>query len=656
MGIFSKKSNPEKTPMPLDKDSRGRALFEEDIIAFVQNEAEKRRNAQRDLEWQWCLNGNFYSGNQFCEINPYSGGVKQQDGETEAQERQAFNRIAPIIETRLANLNTMKYGMAVLPRTDEPDDDQKARISTRILRYAAANTSFDKKRQTVTAWAELCGTAFIFSFWDTAIGEEVGTFPIADGIKEGDINYILLTPYEVLPESLYIQDMADQPSVIIEKVIKAKEARELYGIDHEGATLDAYTMSPIESGTVYGDYVTSFALKNNKVENAVRLYIYMEKPSGTYKNGRMAIVCGGKLVHYGALPYSEIPIAVFKCKEMPGQFFGRSVIQDMIPLQRSYNGVKNKIHDYIKTVAANPMLVPEGAVADMDELAENGTAPGNIIEYDPSNGKPEPYEYAPLPAEVINEASALVAEMEYVAGVSSLMVYGKTPSGVTSGTAIDNLRQIDSTRLSVTGDNMREAVKTMARQWLNIYKTFATGYRVFRIGGGNDVGSVFVWHSEDINSFDVTFDTENELKHSAEAQKKAFTEALNTGAFGNIKELSGEVRRRIREAYGIGTGFFEVLTLDDVHIKRAKNENIFFGKGKPPAIDELDDDELHESEHIRYVLQREFEIIEKKSPEYASLMREHINSHRKNKVTKELRRQQEKALLAQQQVLPVSNN
>lgn len=652
MSLFKKGSSADVARSPVDIDRDGRKLFADDIIAYIKSEAERRRGEQKTLEWQWCLNGNFYNGNQFCEINPHRGGVEQVHADSDVKERQVFNRIAPIVETRMANLNTLRYGMTVRPNTDELDDDQKARISTKILRQIMQDSGFAKKRQTLTAWAELCGTAFVLSTWDPKAGNVVGSINIngVDAkVHEGDIRYELLTAYEVLPESLYAQNVDDQHSIIVEKVIKVDEARALYKLpDLEGDTVDAYTIVPVESGQVYGDFVTSYAMQADKMTDAVKVWMYFEAPSDRYTRGRMAIVCKDKLVYYGEMPYDGIPIVAVKCKEMPGQFFGRSVIQDMIPLQRSYNGVKNKIHDYIKTVAANPMLVPEGSIDDIDDIAENGTAPGNVIEYNAANGKPEPYEYASLPGEVQSEAQSLIQEMEYVAGVSSLMVYGKAPSGVTSGTAIDSLRQIDNTRLSITGDNIREAVKALGKQWLHLYKRYATGYRVSRIAGSNDAGAAFVWSSDDITSYDVTFDTENELKHSPEAQKQAFVEALNMGAFGSVQEMTAETRRKIREAMRVGDGFAEALTLDDVQVKHAQNENIFFARGAIPEIDELDDDDIHIAEHTRYVLQREFERLERENAEYAQHMRSHIAKHKKNKLLKAARERQEMALLAGQ--------
>ena len=98
------------------------------------------------------------------------------------------------------------------------------------------------------------------------------------------------------------------------------------------------------------------------------------------------------------------------------------------------------------------------------------------------------------------------------------MVTGANPTGVVSGTAIDKLQKIDSTRLSLTADGIRSAIKALALLWLKIYKRHAKTCRVLSIAEQNEMSSEFTWTSEDINSFDVVFDSDNELKNSEEKQ------------------------------------------------------------------------------------------------------------------------------------------
>ena len=87
-----------------------------------------------------------------------------------------------------------------------------------------------------------------------------------------------------------------------------------------------------------------------------KVITYLENPSARNPQGVTAVIAAGRLVHFGKLPFDQIPLSIFRSKEAAGQFFGKSVIEELIPLQRAYNGCKNKIHDYISTLAANSFL------------------------------------------------------------------------------------------------------------------------------------------------------------------------------------------------------------------------------------------------------------------------------------------------------------
>lgn len=184
----------------------------------------------------------------------------------------------------------------------------------------------------------------------------------------------------------------------------------------------------------------------------------------------MIIATPDRILYYGTLPIDGYPLAVLRCKCVPGMFFGKSVIEDLIPLQRAYNGVKNKLHDYIRSLSLNPLLVPEGRIGDVDELAQNGVAPGDIVEYDPTRGEPKPLSAPQMPSGIFEECDNLAREMEYAAGLSHLGATGNNQSSLTSATAIERLREIDGVRLALTGDNIRAAILAAAKIWLKLYR------------------------------------------------------------------------------------------------------------------------------------------------------------------------------------------
>lgn len=627
----------DETREPITEDEDGKILYKEDIISKVLDELEKRRMERSGLESQWTLNANFLVGNQFCDINPRTGTIEQIEPVYDWLERETFNQIAPLVETRVANLKKISYVMKVNPATNELDDYDKAETSTAILQHIQKTSDFEKAKDTAIWWNEICGSVFWLSWWDAQKGEPIATSrkqATADGTiidetvtyYQGDINYGLLTPYEIFPESMFKQTIEAQRSIITEQVMTKDDVYDIYGIKAEGRAVDTFTLTPLESGGGYGYAATTLALGHRTVDDACKVVTYYERASRQLPHGRMIIIVDEEhLVYYGDLPYNKIPIVQMICREMPGQFFGKSVIEDLIPRQRAYNGCINRIHEYIKRVALGTMAVPEGSI-DIDDYIENGLQPGGVLVY---NGEaPTPIQSSVLPSELMQERYNLKSDMEYAAGTSQLMVNGATPSGVTSGRAIENLMEIDNTRLSLTGDYIRKAVRQLAILWLEIYKRYATIQRVVQNVGTNAVSKAYTWSREDITSYDVEFTTENELLSSEETQRERFIEAFQMGLF---TDADGRIPQRVKDRlveYMKMNQYDEIMSLNTLQIQYANRENTFFEQGQIPEVNDYDDHDIHIDEHTRYILQMDFQILKLKKPEYAKAMEDHLQQHK----------------------------
>lgn len=630
--LFSRGNDKENKAIDRDKD--GAPLFKEDIIAFVKDELERRRTERLPLELQWCLNANFLVGNQYCDINIHLGEIVQSVPVYKWLQREVFNQIAPLIETRIANLKKIRYMMKVNPRTNELDDYAKADVSTAILQYAQSISNFDSKKNTMIQWNELCGNCFWLSWWDKNKGEKY-VLENGDSFIEGDLDYGLITPYEIFPESVFKQTIEVQRSIILEQVKTVDDVYDLYGIEVDGNEVETFQLTPVANANGLDVESTIMGIGHRTMDNAVKVVTYFERPSRRYPDGRMIIIINDEhLVYYGDLPYKRIPIVQVVCREVPGQFFGKSVIEDLIPKQRALNGCINRIHEYIKRIAIQGFFVEEGTV-DIDELEENGAAPGAMIKYKPSGNPPRPIENGNLPSEIMIERQNLIRDMEYTAGVSQLMTSGSVPAGVTSGKALDSIKETDDTRLSLTGDHIRNSIKNLAQMWLEIYKKYATTSRVVNYVGTNNVASAIIWSNEDINSYDVEFVTENELLMSEEMQRQRFFEAYNMGLF---TDASGKIPERVKlqalEHMSAGN-YSEIMNINLLQVQAAQRENVFFENGILPEISPFDDDNIHYEEHLRYVLQMKFQILKMKKPEYAKAMELHTAQHEERKQMKE---------------------
>lgn len=440
MGLFDflhgRKEQPREPPkFYVARDEAGEPIFSDDLVTELLADLEKRRADRAPYELQWTLNADFINGNQNVDIDLVHKCLSFDgiDPARTTKERRVYNRISPLMDTRLANLMSVNYDMYVKPRTNEAEDSAKAKIGTKILEYCQANTDFNGQINQLLQWAEICGTAFTISYWDKnkgdiiaemAVGDETGESP-STPVRLGDLAFGLLSPYEVFPSSLTTQNVDDQHDIMVEQVFDADTVRSVWGMSFDGEDVESYVLTPEPMGVSgHGHNNATFGVSRTTRHNAVRVVSYYEKPSLKHEKGRLIVVVGDKLAFHGELPGGIMPIVAYKAKEVPGLFFGKSVIETLIPLQRSYNEIQNKIMDYIHITVNAPLMSPMGAL-DMDMMEEiGGIESGDILEYNPDRGEPHFMQYAPFSPLLTAQRDQIAQDMEYTAGVSQLMVYG----------------------------------------------------------------------------------------------------------------------------------------------------------------------------------------------------------------------------------------
>lgn len=108
--------------------------FAEELVEEIKEDFKERQQARRPYELSWQLNMNFLAGNQYCSV---AGDSLVEDEKTfEWQEKQVFNHIAPVYETRLAKLSRVRPKMTVRPFTDEDKDVNSAKLAKKFLKAA----------------------------------------------------------------------------------------------------------------------------------------------------------------------------------------------------------------------------------------------------------------------------------------------------------------------------------------------------------------------------------------------------------------------------------------------------------------------------------------------------------------------------------------
>lgn len=602
-------SNQDNFGIPKDKLYLLGGLTVKELIDEVKKDFENRRNARKNLELQWQLNMNFVLGNQYCDISP-NGSIQDSQKRYYWQERQVYNHLAPILETRLAKLNRVRPKMAVIPATDSDSDIYTAKLSTLLLNSAYQKNELDKIIFEATVWSETCGTAFYKVDWNTSGGRQVGEI---DGkpVYEGDIMISVIPPFEIYPDYLTACEIEDCSSIIHARAMETKAVKEIWDAD------------------VQSEEISIFGNSDSAQDMAMVIERY-EKPSKRFPNGRLIIVCQDKLLHIGELTLKigadytlSYPFVKQVCAKAAGSFFGISVIERMIPVQRAYNAVKNRKHEFLNRLAAGVLAVEDGAV-DVDELIEDGLPPGKIVVYRQGSNPPAFMDAGRTPAELNYEEDRLMNEFITISGVSEIMRNSQVPSSVSSGVALQLLIEQDDTRLSMTAEFIRGAVKTLAKMILRLYKQFGTQTRLLKAAGDNGELETYYWQSNDITSDDVVFTTENELNQTPANRRSFVFDLLKTGLLADENgKISNHTRHKILEMLGLGV-WENAKDIESLHIKKAKKENRELLE-KELNASEIDDHELHVQEHIKFMLSDGFK---KRSEEVEKRFLKHIRHHK----------------------------
>lgn len=600
-------------------------VLSEDIVEELKKEFQDLSYKRKAIESQWRLNMNFMQGNQYCEINP-TGDIEDYGKQYFWQEREVYNHIAPIVETRLAKLGRVKANVSVRPFSSDDADINIAKLSTGVLKTINEENGLSELLLMGNVWSEICGSVFYKVIWDNEKGMVLGKTNNGKTIKEGDVSIIVCPPYEIFPDKLTASSIDDCNYIIHAKVYSVEEVFDLYGVSVKGESLDVFSLDQVQSGGGLGYSATHSRFNTNKKDNLVLVLEKFERPSKRYPNGRHVLIAGDELIVSEDLPYITekdnirgLPFARQVAIDNVTNFYGQSLVERIIPLQRAYNGIKNKKHEYMNRLAMGVLAVEDGSV-DMDNLEEEGLSPGKVLVYRQGTNMPRMLNMGSVPSEFNQEEARLEQEFMRISGVSEFMRYSSLPDNVTSGVAISMVQEQDDTRLSMSAESIRNAVKRMGQLILRLYKQFATSKRLKRVAGDNGEVQLLYFTGSDLATDDLVFDTDNELSETPANRKSMVYDLIKMGMFRDKNgDMDDRTRVKLLELLGFGN-WENSRDLDECHLRKAERENIELKTSDISPI-QYDNHSLHIDEHTKAI------INEKYDDAYIARLDKHIREH-----------------------------
>ncbi len=565
---------------------------------------ERRREARRRTESGWLLNMNFLSGNQYCDVAP-NGGIEEEDRRYYWQSRRVFNHVAPTIECRIAKLEKLKPELRVRAFSDEEGDIQAAQLATGVLKYVQERIGLSDIVSRACTWSETCGSVFYKVLWDEQGGRQVAIDEQGIPVYEGEVRVTVVPAFEIFPDRLDAEDFDGLRSVIHAQAVSAEYVKEKFGVTVRGGSAREIQKYSEPSA---GRLEQSYGKNATTMENGVLLLERYTLPTPELPQGRLEIVAEGELLYAGDLPYKNgergergFPFVKQDSMRLPGAFFACSIIDRLIPVQRAYNAVRNRKHEFLNRLSMGVLTVEDGSI-DTDELAEEGLLPGKVLVYRQGGKAPELLDCGKIPDEFKAEEEWLEKEFSLVSGVSDL-TQSSTPFRVTSATGLQLLLSQDESRLSATVVCMERAVKEIGRQALRLYRQFAGTARLMTMTGENKKVQAYYFNASKLDVNDIQF--ESSQTTTPEEKKRVLLELYQAGLLSDEDgKISKENKNRILEAFGFGS-YENARDISALHIAKAREENLEL-KGGMVAVNGYDDHELHIVEHTRFLLGEEF--------------------------------------------------
>ena len=581
-------------------------------VTYWNAEFEKCKSAREPFERQWYTNFAMYNGRQYATWAPMNSPNLSNQRLVDPpapryRVRLVSNKIRPIIRTEVTKLTKEEPRFFAVPATTEPSDIAAAKISENVLEYVLDSANFNKARRKATFWMTICGSSFI------------KTYVVDDSLEQLPCNIVLddITPYHIFVPNLQEQEIERQEYVMQCRAISAERVFEQYGVEVKSK----------DSGGVNIDqrFLNALGIKSTQETNLLYMKEIWIKPCKRYPRGGMLVIVGDEVIYHSpktpdpAIEYPQpteedimIPIVQWSETEYPyahkmfpyvkidhipsGSFYGTSVIDDLIPLQRLYNKDRSQIVES-QNRAGKPQMVYTKGSLDANKVTSE---PGLMIPLNPGFERPNYMTLQPLPNYVLEGLDRTLKDMDDITKQYDV-ANGRSLPGVTAASAISYIQEENDSVLYHTVASIEDAVVVIGQQILALVQEFWDQEKMIKVVSKNGLQETIQFKAADIKgNTDIRIESGSMAPTSRTARQAFITELMKMGILDPSKGL------KYLEMSTTNT-LYEEMQVDN---KAAQRENYKMSQDPTPMpVNPWDNNEVHKYEHGTYLKSQEFELL-----------------------------------------------
>ena len=561
-----------------------------------------------NFERQWFNNMAFYRGNQWVTWvkNPaVQLGVSLTQPKSN-RKRLVFNKIRPYIRNEFTKLTKEEAQFFVSPLTSELTDVSAAKTAEAIAEYLMYIAKFNAARRAGVWWSSLCGVGFMKTWYDNGYKLPAITDPTGQ-MKEqvtGAVRYDGISPFHIFVPYLDVEDLADQPWIIHGRTYDAQHVKAVYKKSVEPDTKSSAMGSEQR-------FLSSINANASNRFNQVYLKEVWIKPCAEYELGKLVIFAGEEVLFEADFPYQhgEFPFQKFNGTRSGG-FYGSSIIEDLIPMQKEFNLVKSQIAE-ARDLTSKPALTVTKGTVDIKKIK---AIPGQIIEVQPGGEPPKRLVNPDFPQYVVNDMEGTIREMDNAAGQFEI-TRGHTPPGIEAASAIAYLQEENDTRLHDAIASIEDAVSESGRQSLQLVQQYWDQTRIVKTVSATHLQGTIEFKGKDLrNNTDLRVVSGSMAPRSAAAKQAFILEAIKMQL---IPPAVGLKYLPLNDTESM----YNEVQVDNNHAQR---ENLRMARGEQVQVMEWDNHVVHVQEHENFMKSQEFELLD---PQMQQIFVEHRKQH-----------------------------
>jgi len=673
----------------------GECYNEQDLVAAVEAERQKRIERRRGWETIWWNNIALLAGDHYASWNPSLSKFEDRDTtlETDGKKpRLVINHALTVGRTELSKLTKSRPIMDVIANSDSEQDIAATKVGMSILDAAEWKFRLRKTRKNAYWWMIATGLGAVFCGYDF-LNEQEGQFrflidpetneatfnpdreaevkamvekgelPEAkyEEYPLGDLEYKVYSPFQLLPDDTVLE-FEEIKDLITTEVANVDVIKGMYGRKADDVQPGEVNLGTMDARMLMRVGLTS---QQSVAENACEVYTYWLLPH-VYRGNKF--LRGGVFLRYTegrkVLDISKGPDGCafpFADGRMPFAFYQHIPSNVSIWPDSVMTHIRGPNLEIDKTVSqlienkdymANPMWL----IASQHKIrGKVRNVAGSIVRYThvPNIPPPEPVQGLQMPTQVENLLVGLREQILDISGQSEV-ARGRVPTGVRSGVAVAYLQEEDDTKIAPTIENIEEATAYLSSLTLCRYQQFYTTQRIVRYYKPDGTFDVVKFKGSDLKgNTDVIPQAGSAMPKSKAAQQQYVLELVSLGILQDPE--------KIQEMLELGKGEPDD---NDKARRQADRENQIMLHGLPSAmfnlshtVDEEDlqkvpvaipvkswqNHALHVQRHTSIMMDPEFDELQISHPEIVRLFDEHLALHQA-----EMAKQQQAQMAMQQ--------